>query len=186
MFYQSYVFSVSLRWTSYSTKVQANPSVATSEISTMRPITWQTKLEFSGDVNSPAPMTLFLKSELTQLVTFRGKRFLLSGITDCSLGYKAEDTISNNLIVVETKKRWAMKTLYGQLLSYMGVLCSSNSNPKRLIIMLGMVHTSRKNNEKQNSIVYEVATDGFSYHFWRIDNDSNVSWNFIIISWRSC
>jgi outer membrane usher protein FimD/PapC len=43
--------------------------------------------------------------------------------------------------------------------------------------MLGMVHTSRKNNEKQNSIVYGVATDGFNYHFWRIDNDSNVSWN---------
>ncbi len=101
---------------------QTNPSVSTSEssMSRPRPNTPPTK----GDVDSPAPMSLFLESQLKQLVTFRGKQFLLSGIADYSLGYKANDTITNNLIVVEAKKRWGMEAAYGQLLSYMGLLYS--------------------------------------------------------------
>lgn len=37
-----------------------------------------------------------------------------------------------------------------------------------------MKHTAQKTKGKDNSIIYEVATDGFYYHFWRIDNNSNV------------
>lgn len=35
-----------------------------------------------------------------------------------------------------------------------------------------MVHQARKK-DKDNAIVYGVATEGFQYHFWRIDNMSN-------------
>lgn len=37
--------------------------------------------------------------------------------------------------------------------------------------MAGMIHTARKT---EGSIIFGVATDGFYYHFWRIDNNSNV------------
>lgn len=37
-----------------------------------------------------------------------------------------------------------------------------------------MIHKARKTDGKDNSIVFEVVTDGFYYHFWRIDNNSHV------------
>lgn len=37
-----------------------------------------------------------------------------------------------------------------------------------------MTHRARKNEKKENAIVYGVATDGFQYHFWLIDNQSTV------------
>lgn len=40
--------------------------------------------------------------------------------------------------------------------------------------MAGMIHAARKTEGKDNSIIFGVATDGFYYHFWRIDNNSNV------------
>ncbi len=157
--------------------LESNTSVPTSESSTTRHTTPPSKPEFSSSRDTPVPMNVFFETELKQLVTFRGKQYLLSGIPNYSLGYKTEDTtISNNLVIVEAKRRWAMESAYGQLLSYMGLLFSSNSNTVTLIVGLGMIHRSRKQN-KRNAIVYGVATDGFSYHFWRIDNDSNVSLN---------
>lgn len=38
-----------------------------------------------------------------------------------------------------------------------------------------MIHSSRRKCGKENTIVYGVATDGFEYRFWRIDNESVVS-----------
>lgn len=38
-----------------------------------------------------------------------------------------------------------------------------------------MIHQARKNEKKDSAILFGVATDGFQYHFWRIDNESNVS-----------
>lgn len=38
-----------------------------------------------------------------------------------------------------------------------------------------MIHSARKSDEKDNSVVFGVATDGFEYGFWRIDNASRVS-----------
>lgn len=38
-----------------------------------------------------------------------------------------------------------------------------------------MIHRSRKNDKKENSTVFGVATDGVLWHFWRINNDSKVS-----------
>ena len=37
-----------------------------------------------------------------------------------------------------------------------------------------MIHAARKTEGKDNSIIYGVATDGFEYRFWRIENNSNV------------
>lgn len=38
-----------------------------------------------------------------------------------------------------------------------------------------MLHTIRKAEEVQDSTIFGLATDGLSYRFWMIDNDSNVS-----------
>lgn len=38
-----------------------------------------------------------------------------------------------------------------------------------------MIHSSRRKCGKENAVVYGVATDGFEYRFWRIDNQSVVS-----------
>ncbi len=38
-----------------------------------------------------------------------------------------------------------------------------------------MVHRARKKESKSNAIVFGVATDGFDYRFWRIDNKSKVN-----------
>lgn len=37
-----------------------------------------------------------------------------------------------------------------------------------------MIHKARNTDGKDNSIIYGVATDGFEYRFWRIENNSNV------------
>lgn len=37
-----------------------------------------------------------------------------------------------------------------------------------------MIHAAQKTEGKDNSIIYGVATDGFEYRFWRIENNSHV------------
>ena len=40
--------------------------------------------------------------------------------------------------------------------------------------MAGMIYKAPKTDGKDNSIIFGVATDGFCYHFWRIENNSQV------------
>jgi hypothetical protein len=110
------------------------------------------------------------------MINLRGKEYLLSRIADYSVGYQVNDVIFNHLIVVEAKRR-CIADAYGQLLSYMGLLCLSVLNIIRLLTMLGMVYSASKQDSKKNTLVYGVATDWFEYKFWRIDNDGNVSRN---------
>ena len=70
--------------------------------------------------SSNAELCLFFETELKQIVTFKNKPHVLSGLADYSLGYKHDDTGSGNLVVVEAKRKYDLSKAYGQLLSYMG------------------------------------------------------------------
>lgn len=73
---------------------------------------------------SAAEISLFVETELRQEVMFKGKSCMLAGIADYSLGYM-DGTMSGNLVVVGAKRRYQMGDAYGQLISYMGLLCYS-------------------------------------------------------------
>ena len=40
---------------------------------------------------------------------------------------------------------------------------------------MGVVHACRKDEQKQNSVIYGAASDGLSFRFCRIDNEGNWS-----------
>lgn len=77
-------------------------------------------------VSPPVQMALYVDVELKQQVTYKRKTCLLTGIVDYLLGYNADGTMSGNLIVVEAKRKYRLGDAYGQLLSYMGMLCYSS------------------------------------------------------------
>ena len=41
--------------------------------------------------------------------------------------------------------------------------------------IMGVVHAYRKDNQKQNSVIYGAASDGHSFRFCRIDNEGKWS-----------
>lgn len=133
---------------------------------------------------SSAELSLFVGTELTQEVIYKGKKHVLTGTADYSLGYSNALTMSgNHLVVTEAKQVEDMPAAYGQLLSIMGVhhflfavfggrmLVSFQI----LICDVGMIYRSRRLENKENSVIFGVVTDRDYFHFWRIDNDANVS-----------
>ncbi|MCJ1334076.1 hypothetical protein MMC10_010783 [Thelotrema lepadinum] len=101
------------------------------------------------------PIHLYLETRLEKEVVYKGKPHMLSGFVDYSLGYEGVDKSSGNLLVVEAKRRYEIGAAYGQLLAYMAI-----------------IHEARLKEQKDNTVVYGVATDGYVYCFWRISNDS--------------
>ncbi|KAL9046812.1 MAG: hypothetical protein Q9214_000454 [Letrouitia sp. 1 TL-2023] len=79
---------------------------------------------------------------------------------DYSVWYdpKRKSTLDTNLIIVEAKKAGSASACLGQLTAYMGA-----------------VHAFKKDEQKENSIVYGVASDGLEFRFCRINNQSNWS-----------
>lgn len=69
-----------------------------------------------------------------------------------------KSSLATNLIIIEAKKWHFTDTCLGQLTAYMGA-----------------VHAKRKDEQKENSIIYGAASDGLSFRFCRIDNESNWS-----------
>jgi hypothetical protein len=71
-----------------------------------------------------------------------------------------------------------MGEAYGQLLFYMGLHYYLNIKFTRLTTH-SCRHgpSSKKVGEKDNLIIFGVATDGFEYRFWRTDHQSNMSEN---------
>lgn len=93
---------------------------------------------------------------LSKLVTHEGETKLLSGFADYSVWYDSakKKTLATNLLIVEAK-RWGTTDLaLPQLAAYMGI-----------------VHTTRKEESKENYVVYGAASDGGVFRFCRIDND---------------
>ena len=52
--------------------------------------------------------------------------------------------------------------------------------------MAAIVHSARKREAKDNAVVFGIATDGFEYRFWRIDNASRVNLSIQLIQLDDC
>jgi hypothetical protein len=66
-------------------------------------------------------MSLYVETELKQVVVHKQKKYTLNGFADYTLGYNNEGVLSGNLVVIEAKTRYHMSGAYGQFLSYMGL-----------------------------------------------------------------
>lgn len=159
-----------------------NAKLNPSFISTSQLLSSTIPVETSPEnANSPplekSELCLFFETKLIKPITFNGRTYVLRSIADCSLGYSHCSTGSGNLVVVVAKRRYQMSLAYGQLLSSMGMWCSLNWIPTWLIRKgtVGIIHEAQKREEKDRAFCFGVATDGFEYRFWAIDNKSNVS-----------
>ena len=110
--------------------------------------------------NDPAILELQHETQLQRQVIFRGDQWLLSGFADYTVWYDSDKNtnFATNLIIIEAKKTGFTDTCLGQLTAYMG-----------------LVHSYRKDERKQNAVVYGAASDGLIFRFPRIDNDGNWS-----------
>ena len=108
----------------------------------------------------PAVLELQHETQLKRQVIYDGETRLLSGYADYTIWYKSpkKANLATNLIIIEAKKINSTDTCLGQLTAYMG-----------------LVHACRKDEKKQNSVIYGAATDGLSFRFCRIDNEGNWS-----------
>ena len=104
----------------------------------------------------PAKLELLHEMPLSRFVTHQGETKLLTGFADYSVWYDSakKKTLATNLLIVEAK-RWGTTDLaLPQLAAYMGI-----------------VHSTRKEESKENYVVYGAASDGGVFRFCRIDND---------------
>lgn len=119
-----------------------------------------TQPQSSSRTDDPAILELQHETQLQRQITFQGEKRLLSGFADYTVWYDSEKktNFATNLIIIEAKKVGSTDTCLGQLTAYMG-----------------LVHAYRKDERKQNSVVYGAASDGLTFRFCRIDNNSNWS-----------
>ncbi len=110
--------------------------------------------------SDPAILELQHETQLQRQVTFRGDQWLLSGFADYTVCYDPDKNtnFATNIIIIEAKKTGFTDACLGQLTAYMG-----------------LVHSYRKDERKQNAVVYGAASDGLIFRFLRIDNDGNWS-----------
>ncbi len=104
----------------------------------------------------PAKLELLYEIQLSRLVTHEGEIKLLSGFADYSVWYDSskKKTLATNLLIVEAKRRYGTDTALPQLASYMGI-----------------IHTVRKEESKDNCVVYGASSDGIAFRFCRIGNN---------------
>ncbi|MCJ1484208.1 hypothetical protein MMC06_004376 [Schaereria dolodes] len=114
----------------------------------------------SSQLEEPAMLELRHETPLNRQVNYEGEPRMLSGFADYTVWYNSpkKAKFATNLIIVEAKKLHSTDTCLGQLTAYMG-----------------LVHASRKDEQKQNSAIYGVATDGLTFRFCCIDNDDGWS-----------
>ncbi|MCJ1471643.1 hypothetical protein MMC13_000283 [Lambiella insularis] len=122
--------------------------------------TQTTQHQASSLPEDPAVLELQHETQFQRQVAYRGETRLLSGYADYTVWYESpkKSNLATNLIIIEAKKMNSTDTCLGQLTSYMG-----------------LVHANRKDEQKQNSIIYGAASDGLSFRFCRIDNEGNWS-----------
>lgn len=118
----------------------------------------------------PAALELLHETPLSRIVTHNGETKRLSGFADYSVWYdprkKGNDKMATNLLIVKAKRQYYTDAALPQLASYMGI-----------------VHVSRKDESKENCIVYGPASDGKSFRFCRIDNDG-VFTHSELLDWK--
>lgn len=122
--------------------------------------TQTTQHRASSQPEDPAVLELQHETQIQRLVTYGGKTRLLSGYADYTVWYESQgrSNLAINLIIIEAKKFNLTDSCLGQLTAYMGV-----------------VHAYRKDEQKQNAVIYGAASDGLSFRFCRIDNEGNWS-----------
>jgi hypothetical protein len=122
----------------------------------------------TNEHEEPAELELLHETRLQKDVNYKGQHRLLSGFADYSVWYEsmARQTMATNLLIVEAKRQFYTDAAIPQLACYMGI-----------------VHTYRKEESKDNCIVYGFTSDGESFRFCQIDNEGvfRVSVQF---SWR--
>ncbi|KAL9100452.1 MAG: hypothetical protein Q9163_004176 [Psora crenata] len=104
----------------------------------------------------PAVLELQHETPFQRPITYKGQARLLTGYADYTICYTPQEglNLATNLIIIEAKKVGYTDTCLGQLAACMGV-----------------VYASRKDENKQNAVVYGIASDGLTFRFSRIDND---------------
>lgn len=119
-----------------------------------------TQQRASSQQKDPAVLELQHETHFQRQVLYDGEIRLLSGYADYTVWYEPQrkSNLSTNLIVIEAKKINFTDTCLGQLTAYMGI-----------------AHAYKKDEQEQNSVIYGVASDGFSFRFCRIDNEGNWS-----------
>jgi hypothetical protein len=153
------------------------PIIPSATSSTTTPITSPTVPTIDRPITPIQRKELLLQfeTELKQPVVYKNERRLLSSFADYSLWYPDENTPSANLIIVEVKKFGTSDSAVGQLLAYMGKL---NQYLKLfnifLLMFAAVVHQTRKDQGKRNTVVYGITTDGSSFRFYQIDIESQV------------
>lgn len=124
----------------------------------------------SSNLKGQAVLGLQHETRMQKEVLFKGERRLLSGAADYTVSYEPENTSSlpTNLIIVEAKRTGSTDFCLGQLTAYMGI-----------------VHSCRKDEKKENCIVYGAASDGSTFRFCRINNDSGWT-RSRMLDWDEC
>jgi hypothetical protein len=113
-------------------------------------------LDPSMQEEDPAKLELLHGMPLSRLVTHQGETKLLTGFADYSVWYDStkEKTLATNLVIIEAKRQYQTDAALPQLAAYMGI-----------------VYTTRKEESKENCVVYGASSDGRVFRFCRIDND---------------
>ena len=114
----------------------------------------------SSQLEDPAILELQHETQFQRQIVYQGETRLLKGYADYTVWYDSRNksSLATNLIIIEAKKIGFTDTCLGQLTAYMGI-----------------VHAKRKDEQKQNSVIYGAASDGLSFRFCRIDNEGNWS-----------
>jgi len=110
----------------------------------------------TSEHEDPAKLELLHETRLSKVVNHKGRTRLLSGFADYSVWYEsvAKQTMATNLLIVEAKRQYHTDAATAQLICYMGI-----------------VHSARKEESRDNCTVYGSASDGKAFRFCRIDND---------------
>jgi hypothetical protein len=116
----------------------------------------------------PAKLELLHEMPFTRLVIHEGESKLLSGFADYSIWYESasQKTMATNLLIIEAKRWGGTDYALSQLIAYMGI-----------------VHTTRKEELKENSVVYGLASDGKVFRFCRIDSNG-VFTKSLLMEWE--
>lgn len=119
----------------------------------------------TGIQEDPAKLELLHEMPLSSLVMHEGESKLLLGSADYSIWYDSarKNTMATNLLIIEAKREGDTDHALSQLIAYMGI-----------------VHSTRKKESKQNSVVYGIASDGGVFRFCRIDNDGVFTKSFLM------
>jgi hypothetical protein len=105
---------------------------------------------------------------LSRRVIHQGQTKLLTGFAGYSIWYDNpnKETLATNLVVVEAKRESCTDSAMAQLAACMGI-----------------VHTTCKEESKENCVVYGASSDGRTFRFCRIDN-AGVFVRSGLLEWR--